>query len=94
MNNIHRAHRAPRIIKNPLLIQINVPPRKLLTQLARDERHDASCVIAMSRDGAEREIVQIGRVEDVEPVEVRVEELVDECQHSDDYQGDGGFAGE
>jgi len=94
MNNIHRAHRAPRIIKNPLLIQINVTPRELLAQLARDKRHDARCVVPMGGDGAEREIVQIGRVEDVEPVEVGVEELVDECQDGEDDHCDCCLSGE
>jgi len=94
MNNIHSTHRAPCIIKNPLLLKINVPSRKLLAQLARDKRYHSRGVITMSGDGAEREIVEIGGVEDVEPVEVGVEELADECQQCEDDGCDDCLSGE
>lgn len=75
MNDIHGAHGASGIIEDPLLIQVDIPARQLLTQLANDELHDRTGIVPMSANGTQRQIMQLRGSEDVEPFQVQVQEV-------------------
>ena len=73
MNDIHGTHRTASIVENPLLLLVHVLAGNLLVQLSDNVVDNAARVVAMSSNGALREIVQMLLVEDVELVETSVE---------------------
>lgn len=77
MNDVHCAHGTTGIVENPLLRGAQVVWSNLLLQLGDNEVDDRAGVLAMSLNGALREIVQVLRVENVELLQARVEVAVD-----------------
>ena len=94
MNNIHSSHGTSSIVEDPLLVQVDVAPRKLLAQLIGDEGDDSSGIITMGPNGAQREIVKVCWVQDVERLKVRVQVFEQDRQEREDNREDGCFLSE
>jgi len=70
MNNVHGAHGTTRIVEDPLLIQVHISARQLLTQLVDNEPNHGTGIIAMSANGTLSQIMEILWVENVEPLQM------------------------
>ncbi len=88
MDYVHGTHSSACIVEHPFLIQVDITTGELLTQLSYDIAEDGFGVVAMLGDSAEGEVVELRGAEDVEPVEVGVEEVV---QRGEEGDKDGGF---
>lgn len=94
MDNVHGTHSASSIVEHPFLLQIEILPLKFLIQLPHDIVHHGARVVAMRGNGPPRQVMQVLRVEDVEPVEVLVQVVENrgkEAQH-DRKDGQAGVA--
>jgi hypothetical protein len=80
MDHIHGPHGAAGIVENPLLLEVHVRLRGRRLQAGDDVRDDGAGVVAMLGDGGFGEVVQLGRLEDVEALEARFQEDVDAVQ--------------
>lgn len=63
------------IIENPLLIQIHITTRVLLTQLPNDKLHHSRRIVAMLLNRPRAHILQLLRREDVKQLEVLVQDI-------------------
>lgn len=73
MNDVHRAHCTTSIVENPLLVEVQVLAGQFLVQLRDDVAHHGAGVVSMGGNGALGQVMQMRRLEDVEPLEVFVE---------------------
>ena len=94
MNDVHCSHSTSSIVEDPLLVQVNVAARQLLAQFPGDEGDDSGRVIAMSSNSTQREVMKVRWVQDVEPVEVRVQVSVQNRQEREHDREYGCFLGE
>ena len=79
MDDVHGAHGTAGVVEDPVLLEVDVR-RVALAQLVDDVPDDAARVVAVGRDGARRQVVQVRRVEDVEAVEVLLDHPDDRGQ--------------
>lgn len=77
MDNIHGAHCTTSIVEDPFLVQVNVSAGILLAQFRHDEVDHGTRIIAVSTDGTETQIMKMCRIENVEPLQMRIQEVVD-----------------
>lgn len=85
MDDIHGPHGAAGVVEHPLLVQVDMAGRaRLAVQLVHDILDDGSRVVAVRRDAALGEIVQVVRVEDVKGLEMPLEEVEDGAEHADE----------
>lgn len=74
MQDIHGSHGPAGIVKHPVLLQVDIS-RHLLVELVHNVLDDAPRVVAMLGDAPLRKVVQVVRIEDVEPLQVLVEHV-------------------
>ena len=85
MNNIHCPHGAPSVIKHPFFAVAQIRPHgRRVLEVRHNVGHDGLRVVAMLRDCAESDGVQLRRGENVEFFYVGFESEV----NSVDYGGD------
>ena len=70
VNHVHGTHGATGVVENPLLLEVHVGLGWRGLQVGDDVGDDSAGVVAMLRDGAFGKVVQLGRLEDVEALEV------------------------
>lgn len=92
MNNVHGAHRAARIVKHPVLLEVDIP-RHLFVELVDNVPDDAARVVAVPGYAPLREVVQVVRLEDVEALQVLVEDVDDRGEERREEGQDGEEAG-
>lgn len=92
MNNIHCPHRTTGVVEHPFLVQVQVRVGDLLAQLGDDEVHDRASVITVSSNGALRQVVQVGRIEDVELLQPRVQVAVETGKKGQEGHGEASAA--
>lgn len=92
MDNIHCPHRTTGVVKHPFLLGVQVRVGDLLAQLGDNEVHHRAGVIAMSSNGALRQIVQVGGIEDVELLQPRVEVAVETGKKGQEGHGEASAA--
>lgn len=74
VENPHATHRTASIVEHPVLLQVDIPGH-LLVQLRDDILHHSSGIVAMLRNRALRNIMQMVLVEDVESLEVLLDDV-------------------
>jgi hypothetical protein len=89
VDNVHGAHGAAGVVEHPLLVKVEVVRADLLLQFAHDVADHGTRVVSMRRNCALRQVVQMGRLEDVEPVEVLVEVVEERRERSEQQRKDG-----
>lgn len=92
MDNIHCPHRTTGVVEDPFLVQVQVRVGDLLAQLGDDEVHHRASVIAMSGNGALRQVVQVGGIEDVELLQARVQVAVETSEKGQEGHGEASAA--
>lgn len=92
MDDIHGSHCTASIVEDPFLVQVDVPAGQLLAQFGDDKVDDGTSVVAVSPNGTNTQVMEIFRVEDVEPLQMGIE-VVEECGQAGQHDGqdhDGG----
>ena len=88
VNNVHSTHGTTSVVEYPLLLKVQVLSLKLLIQLVDDVLDNGARVVSMRRDGALRNIVQMGRVKDVERLEMLIEVVEERGESGKEYSED------
>jgi hypothetical protein len=89
VNDVHSTHSTAGIVEDPLLIQIHITPRVLLTQLTDNIVDNLSRIIAMGANCTCGQISQLSRCEDIERFQMRIQE-VEKRREDTDYGCHGG----
>ena len=82
VDNIHGTHGATGIVEDPFLVKVHVGLGGSVLQVGHDIGDNGASVVAMLRDCALCEVVQLCGFEDVEALKARLEEDVDTIQQS------------
>lgn len=96
MDNIHRPHSPASIVKHPVFVTVNIRRQaSLAVEFADDKVGHGSSIVAVGRDRTLGQAVQFIDIEDVEPVEVLLEEVIhgqEEAENGEEFEPDA-FAG-
>ena len=92
MDNVHGSHCAASIVKDPFLVQVDVPAGQLLAQLRHDKANHGTRVVAVSSDGTQAQVMEIFRVEDVEPLQMGIE-VIEDCGQDGQHDGEDSEGG-
>lgn len=92
MDDVHAAHGAASIVEHPLLLDVPLRVdvgRVVLVQLGDDVLDDLGGVVAVGRDAALREAVQLVEPEDVELLEVLLDQVHNRRQQAEQDPDEG-----
>lgn len=87
MDNVHGAHCAASVVKDPFLLDVDVVGQ-LLAQLVDNVLDNGLCVVTVRGNAALRQILQMVEVEDVELVEVLLGNVEDGGQQRREQRED------
>lgn len=73
MNDVHGAHCTTGIVENPLFVEVQVLAGQFLVQFLDDVVDHGTGIVSMGGNGTLGQVMQMRRLEDVEPFEVFIE---------------------